>query len=136
MPLNSLFSIRMISEDSLLTMRFVLVARRAVGGDAVAEGALDALELAARPRLLRQLLLAPGAVDQDAHASFSTCGQGSGSSFSNGALSCAVMRSSSSFFTEGRSRMRSYHLCTAGLRSQIRRSRSRSSRRMYGMTAA
>src|SRR5439155_10509174 len=113
-----------------------LVARRAVGGDAVAKHALDALELARRAGLLRQLLLAPGAVDQDAHASFSTCGQGSGSSFSNGALSCAVMRSSSSFFTDGRARMRSYHSAIFGLCAQIFASRRRSSRRMYGMTAA
>src|SRR5207253_40494 len=79
-----------------------LVARRAIGGDAITKHALDALEFAAGAGLLRQLLLAPDAVDQDAHTIFSTFGHGSGSSFSNGALSCGVIRSSSSFFTEGR----------------------------------
>lgn len=82
-----------------------LEARRTVGGNAVAKAALDAPELAARG-LLRQVLIAPGAFDQDAQTSSFTFGQGSGSSFSKGALSCGVMRSSSSFFTEGRARMR------------------------------
>src|SRR5438067_5197299 len=113
-----------------------LVARRAIGGDAIAKHALDALEFAGRPGLLRQLLLAPGAVDQDAHTSFSTFGHGSGSSFSNGALSSRVMRSSSSFFTDGRSRMRSYHSPIFGLCAQIFARCKRSRRRMYGITAA
>ena len=40
---------------------------RAVGGDAVAEAAVGAPELAAGAGFLRQLAVAPGAVDQDTH---------------------------------------------------------------------
>ena len=39
----------------------------AVGGDAVAEHAVDALEIAGLAGLLRQLLVTPLAVEQDAH---------------------------------------------------------------------
>src|SRR5262252_4746871 len=55
-----------------------MIARRlgreaggAVRRDAVAEAAVDALELAALAGLLRQLLVAPDAVDQYAHGSTS-----------------------------------------------------------------
>jgi hypothetical protein len=44
-----------------------LEAGGAVGGDAVAERAVDALELAGLAGLLRQLALGPHAVDQYAH---------------------------------------------------------------------
>ena len=44
-----------------------LEAGRAVGRDAVAEAAVGALEFAARAGFLRQLAVAPRAVDQNAH---------------------------------------------------------------------
>ena len=44
-----------------------LKARRAVGGDPVAKDAVDALEIAGVAGFLRQVLVAPFAVDQNTH---------------------------------------------------------------------
>src|SRR5438309_927783 len=81
----------------MVAARLGLVTGGTIRSDAVAEDALDALEFAARAGLLRQLLvLAPASFDQHSHASFSTVGQGSPSSFSKGARSSGPMRSISS----------------------------------------
>src|SRR5207237_928121 len=121
----------------MVATRFRLIAGQAVGADAIAKHALDALELAGPARFLRQLLvLAPCTFDQHSHASFSTFGQGSVSSFSKGARSSGPMRSRRSFFTEARERMRSYQASMRGRRSHMRCRRKSSRRRMYGITAA
>src|SRR4051812_48709634 len=105
----------------MVAARLGLVTGGTIRSDAVAEDALDALEFAARAGLLRQLLvLAPASFDQHSHASFSTVGQGSPSSFSKGARSSGPMRSTSSFFTEARPRMRSYQASMRGRRSHMR----------------
>ncbi len=44
-----------------------LESGRAIHRDAVAKAAVRAAEVAARPGFLRQLAVAPGAVDEDAH---------------------------------------------------------------------
>src|ERR1041385_2439094 len=121
----------------VITAGLRLVAGAAVGGNAVAKCAFDALEVAARAGLLRQfLVLAPAAVDQDAHAISFTCGHGSISSLSNGARSSGRIRSRSSFVTDARARMRPYHSPIRGSRCHMCCRRRRSSRRMYGITAA
>src|SRR5262249_35880508 len=55
----------------VIAVRLGRKPRRAVRRDAVAKAAVDALELARLSGLLRQLLVAPDAVDQHAHVPFS-----------------------------------------------------------------
>src|SRR5262249_50099313 len=56
-----------VRDIEMVARRLRLEAGRAVGGDTVAEAAVDALEVAALAGLLRQLLVAPDTVDQYTH---------------------------------------------------------------------
>jgi hypothetical protein len=59
-----------VREIEVIAARLGLESGRPVGADAVAKAAFDALELAARRDLLRQVLLSPASFDQYTHASF------------------------------------------------------------------
>jgi hypothetical protein len=56
-----------VSDVKVIAAGFGRKAGGAVGGDAVAEYAVDALEIAGLAGLLRQFFVAPLAVEQDAH---------------------------------------------------------------------
>jgi hypothetical protein len=80
MPSNSLLSMRMISEDSLLTIRpagLGLEAGRAVRRDTVAEAAIGAAELATGAGFLGKLAIPPRPVDENAHCAsdLADCGR-------------------------------------------------------------